>query len=188
MIAYVVEQAINGEKGATKQMIYNCAVFMRREDNKPAPSQRWFSDWLQNTPELHIIKTKPIASHRVDIHTEQALKAWFEGVYRPALEDTGIYYSDRIFNMDEKGARICILVGEEVVVPISIKEMYTGIPENYLSLTVIECISADRKAIPPVIIVPGTMIMASQFDPHMTGHKVITVSLTGYTNEGICMV
>jgi DDE superfamily endonuclease len=66
--------------------------------------------------------------------------------------------------------------------------MYVGIPENRISLTVIECISANGKAIPPVVIVPGVMIMGSWFHESMVGHEVITVSLTGYTNEGICMV
>jgi hypothetical protein len=90
--------------------------------------------------------------------------------------------------MDEKGARICVLAGEEVVVPIRIKEMYIGIPKNHMSLTIIKCISADGKAIPPVVIVPRVMIMVSWFHENMTRYKVITVSPSGYTNEGICMV
>src|SRR2546421_332473 len=84
---------------------------------------------MKSTPELHTIKTKPIASHRVDMHTEQTLREWFETEYRPALEATGIRHGEHIHNMDEKGARICVPAGEEVVVPIGIKEMYTGIPE-----------------------------------------------------------
>ena len=63
--------------------------------------------------------------------------------------------------MDKKGARVCILTREEVVVLIRIKEIYTGIPENRISLTIIESISIDSKAIPPVVIVPGVMIMVS---------------------------
>ena len=51
--------------------------------------------------------------------------------------------------MDEKEAGVCMPAGEEVIVPIGIK--YTGIPENRMSVTVVECISADGKAIPPVI-------------------------------------
>ena len=38
LIQYAVSHAINRGKGATKQMIYNCAMWMRTEDNKPAPS------------------------------------------------------------------------------------------------------------------------------------------------------
>jgi len=188
LIRYAANQCLNGGKGATKQMMYNCAMYFRVKEGKEPPSWKWFQDWLKKTPELHVIKTKPIASHRVDIHTEHHLREWFETEYRPALEVTGIKHGTNIHNMDEKGARICMPAGEEVVVPIGIKEIYTGIPENRMSVTVVECISADGKAIPPVIIIiPGKMIMASWFTEKMTGHELITVSDSGYTNEGICM-
>jgi hypothetical protein len=90
--------------------------------------------------------------------------------------------------MDEKGIRICISTGEKVVVPIGIKEIYTGIPENHISLIIIEYISADSKAIPPVVIVPGIIIMVSWFYENITGYEIIIVSPIGYTNKGICMV
>jgi hypothetical protein len=90
--------------------------------------------------------------------------------------------------MDKKGARVCIPAGEEVVIPIRIKEIYTGIPENHISLTIIESISIDSKAIPPVVIIPGVIIMVSWFYENITGYEVIIVSPTGYINEGIYMV
>ena len=90
--------------------------------------------------------------------------------------------------MDEKGARICMPTREEVIVPIRIKEIYTRIPENCISLTIIESISIDSNAIPPVVIVPGVIIIVSWFHENMTSYKVIIVSPTGYINEGICMV
>jgi hypothetical protein len=72
-----------------------------------------------------------------------------------------------------------------VVVLIRIKEIYTGIPENRLSITIIECISADGNAIPPVIIIPGVRIIASWFNNNMTGYEFIIVSESRYTNKGI---
>ena len=66
--------------------------------------------------------------------------------------------------------------------------MYIGIPENHMSLTIIKCKSADSKAIPPIVIVPRVMIMVSWFYENITKYKVIAVSPSGYTNEGICMV
>jgi hypothetical protein len=187
LIKYAADQATGGGKGATKQMMYNCAMWFRVEEKKSIPSWRWFQLWLRDTPELHTIKTKPIASHRVDMHTEKSLRDWFEKEYKPALEFTGIRTGKRIHNMDEKGARVAVPAGEEVVVPIGIKEMYVGVPENRLSLTVVESISADGKSIPPLIIVPGILIMETWFHEKMTGHELVTVSSTGYTNEGICM-
>jgi len=72
-----------------------------------------------------------------------------------------------------------------VVVPLAINEIYVGIPENCLSLTVIESICADRTTIPLVVIVPGGSIMESWFHQNMTGHELITVSPTDYTNSEI---
>jgi hypothetical protein len=69
------------------------------------------------------------------------------------------------------------------------KEMYVGVPENRLSLTVmIKSISADGKAITPVVIVPGGTIMESWFQENMTGHEVVTVSPSGYINEEIYFI
>ena len=62
-----------------------------------------------------------------------------------------------------------------------------GIPKNRISLIVIECICANRTAIPSVIIVLGIIIIGSWFHKKITGHEVITVSLTGYINKGIYM-
>jgi hypothetical protein len=78
-----------------------------------------------------------------------------------------------------------MLTGEEVVVLIGIKEIYTGIPENRFSVTIVEYISADRNAIPPVIIIPGVRIIASWFNNNITRHELITVSESRYTNKGI---
>jgi len=61
--------------------------------------------------------------------------------------------------MDEKGAKIACLAREEVVVPIRIKEIYVRVPQNRLSLTILECISAYKKAILPLIIVSGVIII-----------------------------
>jgi hypothetical protein len=56
--------------------------------------------------------------------------------------------------MDEKGARLGCPAREHVIVPIYIKKMYTKVPENRKSLTVIKSIAADKTAIPLVVIVP----------------------------------
>ena len=90
--------------------------------------------------------------------------------------------------MDEKGARIACPSGQEVVVPIRIKEMYVRILKNRISLTVIKSICTNRTTILPVVIILGVMIIGSWFYENMTGHEVITVSLSGYTNKGIYMV
>ena len=61
----------------------------------------------------------------------------------------------------KKGYCIAYPVSREVVVLVRIKEMCVRVPENWLSLTVIESISVDRISILPVVIVPERMIIES---------------------------
>jgi hypothetical protein len=187
MIRYSVDHAMNSGKGAIKQMMFSCAMWLRVQEGKSIPLWRWFQNWLKTITVLYTIKTKPIASHRVDIHTSSELRRWFKDEYRPVLKYTKINKARYIHNMDEKGTRLVCPAGQEIVVLVGITEMYVGIPENHISITVIECICANGTAIPPVIIAPGTMIIGGWFHKKITGHEVITVSDTGYTNEGICM-
>jgi hypothetical protein len=165
LIQYAIDQATNGGIGATKRIMWNAICYLRKQAGQENPCETWFTKWLKETPELYIIKTKPIPRHRTDMHTPLDLRKWFDDEYAVALKETGIADLPRheaaryIHNMDEKGCRLACPPGEEIVVPLEIAEMYIGIPENRLSLTVIESICADGIAIPPVVIIPGGSIM-----------------------------
>jgi hypothetical protein len=168
--------------------MYNCAMWLCVSDNKSVLTYRWFQKWLKNTPKLYTIKTKPIANHRVNIYTKKTFRDWFEKEYRPALEFTGVKHRKYIHNIDEKGCRIACPASKEVIVLVRIKKMYMRIPENCMFLTVIKSISANRKAISLVIIVPRKNIIVNWFAENITGHERITVSNSGYTNKRICMI
>jgi len=66
--------------------------------------------------------------------------------------------------------------------------MYVKVLENYISFIVIKSISANKKAILLVVIMPRIIIIRSWFYKNITNYKVITVSLTNYINKGICIV
>jgi hypothetical protein len=74
-----------------------------------------------------------------------------------------------------------------VVIPIRIKEIYVRVPKNRLFVTVVKSISADGKAISPLVIVPGRNIIVSWFSENITRAEVVTVLPLGYTNKGICI-
>jgi hypothetical protein len=58
--------------------------------------------------------------------------------------------------MDESGARVGCPGGEDVVVPIEVKELYTASPKNRKSVTMIETAIADgREPLPPFVITPS---------------------------------
>ena len=89
--------------------------------------------------------------------------------------------------MDEKGARCACPSGEEVVVPIHIKEIYTATPVNHKPLIIMECISVDGTELPPCVIILEEKHMVSWYNDNMTGLELIQLSPIGYTNEAIAM-
>ena len=76
--------------------------------------------------------------------------------------------------MDEKGARLACPGGQYVVVPIEVEEMYVGIPENRLSVTVIETIRTNRTTLTPLaVILPTNKIIEHWFYYNITGLELI---------------
>jgi hypothetical protein len=66
--------------------------------------------------------------------------------------------------------------------------MYVRILENRLFVIVVKCIFADGKSILLLVIIPSVIIIKSWFYKKITGHKLVIVSLSGYINEGICII
>lgn len=151
--------------------------------DRPTPTRRWFQTWLKAHPKLHTIKTKLIAHARLDTHTEEDVRAWF-GRLEYAVNQYKIKSPRNILNMDESGARVGCPAGEQVIVPIQVKELYTASPENRKSVTILETIYADgREPLPPFIIAPGTNIMENWIAKELKGEEVITCTPTGYINN-----
>jgi hypothetical protein len=62
--------------------------------------------------------------------------------------------------MDETGARVGCLRGQNIIVSTDIKEAYTRSPENRKSVTIIETVHTDgREPPPPFIIALGSKII-----------------------------
>jgi hypothetical protein len=150
-----------GGLGATKQMVFAAIGYLKAQEEPPwePPLWRWFQTWLKANLGLHTIMTKPIARNRVETYSEKDIEEWFEK-YRITLDRFGIKKGKNVYNMDDSGACVGCPNGEEIIVPIEVKEMYTSSPENWKSVTIIEVISADGVLLPPLLIIcPGKKIM-----------------------------
>ena len=73
--------------GATKRMVFECIVHLHKKEGEKNPSWRWFTRWLKSISVLHTLKTKPIEQARLDSHSEDEVKDWFQG-YQAALKNT----------------------------------------------------------------------------------------------------
>jgi hypothetical protein len=168
-----------------------CNYIRYLRDKKPL-TKEWFRKWLKNQPELHVIKSKPITRNRVEIHSIEVLENWSRKELGFAIMEYGFeglakaIAVKRIHNIDEKGCRLVYPAGQDIVVLVDIEEIYIGIPENRLSVTVIETIRADSAPITPlVVILPARKTMEHWFYKNMTRYELIQLSDSGYTNKDI---
>ena len=183
---YCYEQWAQG-LGATKPIVYAAISFLKALESPPQEplSWRWFTLWIKQNPFLYTIKTKPIERERLDTNTEDNVKRWFDK-YKDKLAKYNIRKRKNILNIDKSGARAGCPKGEEVIILIYVKELYTPSPENRKSVTIIKTIYTDRrKPIPLLIIVLGKQIIDNWIHDNLVGNKTLTTSLSGYTNNTI---
>jgi hypothetical protein len=85
------------------------------------------------------------------------MEQWFFN-YKAGLAKYKIT-TENLYNMDKTNIRLIYLVGQEVVVPIEITEVYEETPENHRSLTYMETLYADSSTIHPMVIISGKQYM-----------------------------
>lgn len=89
-------------------------IFKWKKGQLPV-SNSLLTNWIKSTPELHLIKSKPIARARVEMYSSVYLKRLFKGEYVVALKYSGTCEFEtyeaakRLHYIDEKGARLAFL-------------------------------------------------------------------------------
>ena len=104
----------------TKGVILSAVTRLRALENKPPPSISWFRKWWKTQP-LHKIKTKPIARVRITAQDQEEVRQWFAR-YRQVLREHKISRGN-VWNFDETGFRVGCPKGEEIYVPLDVKEV-----------------------------------------------------------------
>ena len=104
----------------TKGVILSAVTRLRALENKPPPSICWFRKWWKTQP-LHKIKTKPIARVRITAQDQEEVRQWFAR-YRQVLREHKISRGN-VWNFDETGFRVGCPKGEEIYIPLDVKEV-----------------------------------------------------------------
>ncbi|KFY86473.1 hypothetical protein V500_07602 [Pseudogymnoascus sp. VKM F-4518 (FW-2643)] len=181
--AWILEQYHLG-LGANRHMVYAAVCHLRSP--LPPPSQSWLTKYIRSELlEFHFITTKPIAQQRTQAQKEPPIIKWFKEYTELILQRS--INLESIWNMDETGFRVGIPGGERVMVPRAVKQLYTPSPENRISITIIEAVSARGQEIAPVLVVPGKIHMESWYPENLGGNELILLSETGYSNSQLAL-
>jgi hypothetical protein len=109
-----------GSSYANLYGILGAITHLRKLESLPPPSESWFKKWWKTQP-IHKIKTKPIARDRISAQDTKEVKEWFKK-YREVVDKYHVQKQD-IFNFDETGFRVGCPRGEEIYVPLDVKEV-----------------------------------------------------------------
>jgi hypothetical protein len=81
---------------------------------------------------------------------------------RVQLEDTDVL-QENVYNMDETGVLLSVLGSSKYPVSAEMSKTYRGTDTKRTLITAVECISADGRSLPPLIIFPGVDLRSDLF-------------------------
>lgn len=108
------------------------------------------------------------------------VERWFED-YKRVVRENGIYPRD-IYNFDKTGFQIGVRRDQFVITRESKKKLFNSSVTNRESVTILEAVSADGFAYPPLIILSGKKALLRWFDA-IKQDEHISVTGTSYINN-----
>ena len=123
----------------------------------PQVSENWTRRYLDCNPQFYKKKQKPLAIERKNAHNEDNFKDYFVK-YKGIRIDKGITDEDTL-NMDETEFRAGCGRAHWIITLGPDKPLLLTAPDNRKYITSVESISGGGKAIPPMLILCGILIL-----------------------------
>ncbi|EGX92365.1 DDE superfamily endonuclease, CENP-B-like protein [Cordyceps militaris CM01] len=151
---YVIHQAKIGLAPSHKQ-IRMLAVRRHAELGYQRPlGKHWLTRFLQRHPEIATTRARPIGLDRATSATPEKISAFFDQLQHPDYSDIP---NSAIWNMDETGLREGLGLNGLVLSRAGRKSTPVMQPEPGSWITILECVSAARGSIDPVILFKGQL-------------------------------
>src|ERR1700712_451795 len=128
-----------------KDIVFGANQLLKKR-GELAVSKDWGRRYLKRNKVLFkALRAKTLAAERKAVHQREEIQTHFYD-FKAVLEEFGIL-KDNVWNFDEVGFRIGVLLRRMVIVPADVKAVYIADPDNRESLTSLECVSAAGKSI-----------------------------------------
>lgn len=154
------------------------------DDGLQPPGKNWPQGFYKRHPELKAVKVKALDWKRHDHSIFDKVTEWFS-VIGKELRQPGVL-AENVYNIDETGVLLSVLNSLKVLVGRDETSKYRGAGVQRKLITAIECISADGRALDPLIIWPAST-HRSTWTAHPTPGWHFACSKTGYTDTEISL-
>jgi hypothetical protein len=154
-----------------------------RNDVHP-PGKNWPQAFYKRHPELKAMRMKAIDWDRHDHYIHEKVVEWFSVIGKELASP--VILPENTWNMDETGVLLSILNSLKVLVGRHELKTHRGAGVKRTLITAIECISADGRYLPPLIIWPAAT-HRSTWTTHPTLGWHFGHSDSGYTDTAISL-
>lgn len=193
IVDFVLRADRNGFPARVKDLHHYATVFLRgraprrkRGKASKAPSQVPAKDWPQafckRHPELKIARLRTLDWRRHEKNIYDKVVNWFD-LMRSELQKADVL-QENVYNMDETGVLLSVLGSSKYLVNAEMPKTHRGSETKRTLITAVECISADGRSLPPLIIFPG-VDLRSNWVCHEAPDWQSTCSKKGYMNSEI---
>ncbi|KAJ6050500.1 uncharacterized protein N7446_010609 [Penicillium canescens] len=150
------------------------------DESEPPPQigDHWLKRFLKRNPEYYVRRRKALDVERSAALDKSVVERWFQD-YKQVVTEHGICQQD-IYNFDETGFQIGVGRDQFIITRHPKKKLFNGSITNRESVTVLEAVSADGFACPPLIILSAKQALARWFDAIKEDeHLALGFKLTG---------
>ena len=148
------------------------------------PGKDWPQAFCKRHPEVEAARRKAIDSQRHEKNIRSKTEYWFD-IMGKQLSERGIFQKN-VYNMDETGVMLSGLDTVKVLIARGDKEQRRGRVLKRTMITAVECVSADGRILPPLIIFPGK-VLHSTWVSHETPGWHYGCSEKGYNNSTLSL-
>ena len=159
---------------------------LRYQGSDATTSRRWAKDQLVREREfIKTLQSKLLEAKRRASYIREDIEAYFRE-FQQYKNYQGVL-DDNIYNFDETGYIISIVVGSLTIVPTDYKVVYIDNPANRELVTSIEYISTGDYYIPLIIIFKGAYYLRKNFKNDIDSNILWACSESGFTNDKLTL-
>jgi hypothetical protein len=178
----------NGYPARVKHLRYFAGILLRQRiavwssSHSRLPGKDWPQAFYRRHAELKAAQAKAIDWQRHEKNIRVKVEHWFT-IMGKQLSERGIL-QENVYNMDETGVLLSDLNTVKVLVSRGDVQSCRGVGLRRTMITAVECISADGRCLPPLIIWPGKTLQNTWISDE-TPDWHYACSDTGYMNATI---
>lgn len=193
IVDFVLRADRNGFPARVKDLHHYAAVFLRgrapQRRRKPSskeqcqvPAKDWPQAFCKRHPELKVARLRALDWRRHEKNIYKKIVNWFD-LMRAQLEEEGVM-QENVYNMDETGVLLSVLGSSKYLVSAEMHKSHRGTDSKRTLITAVECISADGRSLPPLVIFPG-VDLRNNWVCHDAPDWQFSCSKKGYMNSAI---